>query len=152
MATKSEEVTLLLKRDSYPSGASQPDTAEICCIESSTLARVPLIGTLCRKRKPEDKVEIAPLALLWIPYNIIICRLDTIENTGNNTISQHQLRTYSCSCVPWLLKCCICVWLQGHFTSSIGVLLTMMGSVVGTGNIWRFPRILANNATEGGRP
>ena len=41
--------------------------------------------------------------------------------------------------------------LQGHFTSSIGVLLTMMGSVVGTGNIWRFPRILANNATEGGR-
>lgn len=41
--------------------------------------------------------------------------------------------------------------MQGHFTSSIGVLLTMMGSVVGTGNIWRFPRILANNATEGGR-
>ena len=27
----------------------------------------------------------------------------------------------------------------------------MMGSVVGTGNIWRFPRILANNATEGGK-
>ena len=27
----------------------------------------------------------------------------------------------------------------------------MLGSVVGTGNIWRFPRIVANNATEGGK-
>lgn len=26
----------------------------------------------------------------------------------------------------------------------------MLGAVVGTGNIWRFPRIVANNAAEGG--
>lgn len=39
---------------------------------------------------------------------------------------------------------------QGTFSSSFAVLLTMLGSVVGTGNIWRFPRIVANNATEGG--
>ena len=40
--------------------------------------------------------------------------------------------------------------IQNQFTSSIGVLLSMLGSVVGTGNIWRFPRIVANHATEGG--
>ena len=40
--------------------------------------------------------------------------------------------------------------LQNQFTSSFGVLLSMLGSVVGTGNIWRFPRIVANHATEGG--
>ena len=40
---------------------------------------------------------------------------------------------------------------QGTFSSSFGVLLTMLGMVVGTGNIWRFPRIVANNATEGGK-
>ena len=41
--------------------------------------------------------------------------------------------------------------MQGTFSSSFGVLLTMLGAVVGTGNIWRFPRIVANNATEGGK-
>lgn len=41
--------------------------------------------------------------------------------------------------------------LQGTFSSSFGVLLSMLGAVVGTGNIWRFPRIVANHATEGGK-
>ena len=41
--------------------------------------------------------------------------------------------------------------LQGTFSSSLGVLLSMLGSVVGTGNIWRYPRIVANNAAEGGK-
>lgn len=40
--------------------------------------------------------------------------------------------------------------LQGTFSSSFAVLLSMLGAVVGTGNIWRFPRIVANHATEGG--
>lgn len=39
---------------------------------------------------------------------------------------------------------------QGQFTSSIGVMLSMLGCVVGTGNIWRFPRIMALHAEEGG--
>ena len=42
-------------------------------------------------------------------------------------------------------------FLKGTFSSSIGALLTMLGSVVGTGNIWRFPRIVANHAAEGGQ-
>ncbi len=41
--------------------------------------------------------------------------------------------------------------LQGTFSSSLGVMLSMMGSVVGTGNIWRFPRIVANHAEHGGK-
>lgn len=60
-----------------------------------------------------------------------------------------KLYSYSCPLASVWRLYLLCF--QGHFTSSIGVLLTMMGSVVGTGNIWRFPRILANNATEGGR-
>lgn len=88
MATKSEVAPLLLKRASYPNSASQPDATDIGCIERSRLAsaRVPLIGTLCRKRRPEDKVdvymskqhEIAPPPLLCITV-YYISRLDTIK-------------------------------------------------------------------------
>ncbi|RUS83463.1 hypothetical protein EGW08_008779 [Elysia chlorotica] len=34
--------------------------------------------------------------------------------------------------------------------SSLGPVLSCLGCVVGTGNIWRFPRIVANNASHGG--
>ena len=56
---------------------------------------------------------------------------------------------------------CLCVWYiteisgsflppQNTFTSSFSVLISSLGSVVGTGNIWRFPRICARHATDGG--
>ena len=39
---------------------------------------------------------------------------------------------------------------QATFSSSVGVLFTALGSAVGTGNIWRFSRIMARHADEGG--
>ncbi|XP_060592093.1 uncharacterized sodium-dependent transporter YocR-like [Ruditapes philippinarum] len=37
-----------------------------------------------------------------------------------------------------------------HFQSTFGLVLSCMGCVVGTGNIWRFPRIVAQNSNEEG--
>lgn len=37
-----------------------------------------------------------------------------------------------------------------RFSTRIGLLLSVLGIAVGTGNIWRFPRIVASNAGEGG--
>ena len=37
-----------------------------------------------------------------------------------------------------------------HFQTTFGLVLSCMGCVVGTGNIWRFPRIVANNSSEEG--
>jgi neurotransmitter:Na+ symporter, NSS family len=37
-----------------------------------------------------------------------------------------------------------------RFTSRIGLLLSVLGIAVGTGNIWRFPRIAAQNGGEDG--
>jgi len=34
---------------------------------------------------------------------------------------------------------------QKHFTSRYGTMLAMLGMAVGTGNIWRFPRVAASN-------
>ncbi|KAH3712231.1 hypothetical protein DPMN_071916 [Dreissena polymorpha] len=39
---------------------------------------------------------------------------------------------------------------RAHFSSTFGLVLSCMGCVVGTGNIWRFPRIVANNSDETG--
>ncbi|XP_078586553.1 putative sodium-dependent transporter YocR [Branchiostoma floridae x Branchiostoma japonicum] len=36
------------------------------------------------------------------------------------------------------------------FTSSLGAVITCLASAIGTGNIWRFPRIIANNSGEKG--
>ena len=36
------------------------------------------------------------------------------------------------------------------FSSEISTILTTLGGAVGTGNIWRFPRILARNCRQGG--
>ncbi|XP_033640690.1 uncharacterized sodium-dependent transporter HI_0736-like [Asterias rubens] len=38
----------------------------------------------------------------------------------------------------------------GTFQTKIGLALSCIGCVVGTGNIWRFPRILANNSGQKG--
>lgn len=37
-----------------------------------------------------------------------------------------------------------------QFTSRIGLFLSILGIAVGTGNIWRFPRIVAQNGSEEG--
>jgi NSS family neurotransmitter:Na+ symporter len=37
-----------------------------------------------------------------------------------------------------------------RFTSRLGLLLSVLGIAVGTGNIWRFPRIVAQNGSEEG--
>ena len=38
---------------------------------------------------------------------------------------------------------------QKHFTSRYGTMLAMLGMAVGTGNIWRFPRVAATNGGGG---
>lgn len=37
-----------------------------------------------------------------------------------------------------------------RFTSRWGLLLSALGIAVGTGNIWRFPRIVAQEGSENG--
>jgi len=72
-------------------------------------------------------------------------------------ISQSRPKTV-CGCPSWCARLPVLSSFfgkkepheEGTFSSSIGVLLSMMGCVVGTGNIWRYPRIVANNADEGG--
>lgn len=39
---------------------------------------------------------------------------------------------------------------QGTFKTKVGLILSCIGCMVGTGNIWRFPRILANNSGDEG--
>jgi NSS family neurotransmitter:Na+ symporter len=39
---------------------------------------------------------------------------------------------------------------DGRFTSRLGLILSVLGIAVGTGNIWRFPRIVAQNGGDGG--
>ena len=51
----SEAAPLILKRASVPNVTE--DKVGCCCVESSRLAKVPVISTLCRKRRPEEKVH-----------------------------------------------------------------------------------------------
>lgn len=37
--------------------ANVPDTVACCCVESTRLAKVPVIRTMFRKRRPEEKVS-----------------------------------------------------------------------------------------------
>ena len=39
---------------------------------------------------------------------------------------------------------------EDRFSSRIGLLLAVLGIAVGTGNVWRFPRIAAQNSGDGG--
>ncbi|XP_076456354.1 putative sodium-dependent transporter YocR [Babylonia areolata] len=39
---------------------------------------------------------------------------------------------------------------RAHFSSRLAIILTCLGTVVGTGNIWRFPRIVARSSDEEG--
>ncbi|XP_019637021.1 PREDICTED: uncharacterized protein LOC109479495 [Branchiostoma belcheri] len=38
----------------------------------------------------------------------------------------------------------------GKFSSTFGLIISSLGTAVGTGNLWRFPRILANNSGDQG--
>jgi len=40
--------------------------------------------------------------------------------------------------------------LKEQFTTRLGLIVSVLGIAIGTGNIWRFPRIAAQNAGEGG--
>jgi NSS family neurotransmitter:Na+ symporter len=37
-----------------------------------------------------------------------------------------------------------------RFSTKLGLILSVLGIAIGTGNIWRFPRIAAQNGTEDG--
>jgi SNF family Na+-dependent transporter len=50
-----------------------------------------------------------------------------------------------------LLSCSFLQIEQHHFKTRIGLICSCLGCVVGTGNIWRFPRIVANNSDEEGK-
>ena len=54
-----ESAPLILKRGDFRdvSQPDVPDTVACCCVESTRLARVPVIKTLFRKRRPEEKVR-----------------------------------------------------------------------------------------------
>ena len=57
---ESETVPILGKRADFR-GVAQPDVPDkvaCCCLESSRLATVPVIKTVFRKRRPEEKVIV----------------------------------------------------------------------------------------------
>ena len=105
----------------------EPVVVQCCCLQSRKLGRVPVVRTLFKKKDPSQKVGILRCGIFLEFCDTAVRHCMTI----GITIYYH-------------------VYYQGTFSSSFGVLLSMLGSVVGTGNIWRFPRIVANNAIEGG--
>ena len=57
-----------------------------------------------------------------------------------------------CTWKTIVLRACVCLCCpQPQFSSTIAVVLSCLGCVVGTGNIWRFPRIVANNSGDTGK-
>ena len=60
MAAHTETAPLFVKRGDFreASQSDVPDTVACCCVESTRLARVPVIKTLFRKRRPEEKVGV----------------------------------------------------------------------------------------------
>jgi hypothetical protein len=53
--------------------------------------------------------------------------------------------------IVYQLSICYFLVEQHHFKTRIGLICSCLGCVVGTGNIWRFPRIVANNSDEEGK-
>ena len=68
------------------------------------------------------------------------CILTSSHNNYFTSYIWHH--TTQCDKVLWTI--------QRRFSSSVGLVLTCLGSTVSAGNIWRYPRVVAMHAAGGG--